>query len=140
MNNQLFEDVKAALRVQRNLEETRRHCWYSFECDGTLVHVLVQASLQEAEHRGKPLKGKYSAKVHSPHTATGQRHVHVYMRQRELFALNWDGSTRHGKPGTRIANKVAASLSQQFPELRLPPGNILDHLEPVPGWIQHMHG
>lgn len=138
MTDRLREDMRAALEVQERLREARQHCWLSFDSDDGIVHVLLELPLHEAQHRGKPLGGQYSATVHPPHDPRGQKHIHVYAKQNNLLALNWDGSTRHGKPGTRIPARVAAALAQRFPDLKLPDNNILEHLASTPAWMRYV--
>src|SRR5262245_42255980 len=80
----------------------------------------VKKWLEEARHRGVPLIGPYSYRKDPPHSSTGQYHVHVYKRQNELFALNFDGTAHDQSHGRPIPGRVAAALRLALPELMIP--------------------
>ncbi len=110
------------------------HCWYTFQVDEYVVHVLLDVRtldancLDEAEHRGRPLGGQYSAQLHSPHTPppVGQFHLHVYARNNQIFALNMDGSAHDRSHGTTMPRKVADAIKNLFPDFTVPPNNFIE--------------
>ena len=110
------------------------HCWYTFQVDEYTVHILLnRASLEanlliEAEHRGEPLGGKYSAQLHPPHTPppAGQSHLHVYAKNNQIFALNMDGSAHDRSHQTAIPRKVADAIRDLFPDFTIPPNNFIE--------------
>lgn len=108
--------------------------WFSFHVDDIEVHILFDSkeslcALNEANQKGKPLRGTYSAQVHSPH-GYGQKHLHVYSKQNQLFAINWDGTAHDQSHQTMIPNKVAAAIFQAFPDSKLPKDNFIESVVP----------
>ena len=82
--------------------------------------------LLEAQHRGIPLGGPNSAQYHRAHTNPGQNHIHVYCKNNQLFALNADGTAHDQSHGVRIPSKVARGIAQRFPDIQLPPDNLIE--------------
>ena len=114
--------------------------WCTFEEDDYCVHVLIakqDVNLDEGRHSGLPLGGQYSANLHGAHTSPGMKHIHLYAGNRQVFAMNIDGSAHDRSHGTRIPNRVAKALSQRFPDFTLPPDNVI---ESAPGWIMDLFG
>lgn len=72
---------------------------------GTLTHIVVKTGdaiihvycgtppprslLTEARQR---LAGVYFYDKHQPHAPPGQYHLHVYLKNNQIFAINWDGT------------------------------------------------
>ncbi len=86
----------------------------------------LSVQLQEAKHRGRPLRGPYSYRKDGPHSPVGQNHIHVFRSGNELFALNWTGTAHDQSHGKHIPNKVAAALRQLFPDLVIPSNNFIE--------------
>jgi hypothetical protein len=111
-------------------EESSKYEWYSFEVEEYVVHIMFSndevSEINEARHKGKPLGGKYSAQLHSPHSSVGQQHIHVYSRNNQLFSLNIDGSAHDRSHGIKIPSKVAKSILQEFPSFNLPDDNVIE--------------
>lgn len=109
--------------------------WYSFGVDEYLVHVLWDVNvagvfvLHEAQYRGKPLGGQYSAQLHPPHGNQGMQHIHVYARDNQIFALNMDGTAHDKSHGVTIPNKVADAIRQHFPRFTIPANNIIENAD-----------
>ena len=82
--------------------------------------------LAEAQHRGFPIGGTYTAQLHKAHTPQSQDHLHIYSKKNQLLALNKDGSAHDRSHGTRTPNKVADALRQHYPDFVLPPDNIIE--------------
>ncbi len=80
----------------------------------------------EAQHKGIPLTAAYSAQYHTDRTNRGQNHIHVYCKNNQLFALNRDGTAHDKSHGVRIPNKVAKAIQTHFPDVQLPPKNIIE--------------
>ena len=104
---------------------------FCFSVDETTVHLVfpsdeIPMTLMEAKHRGDPLIGKYSAKLHKAHIPQGQDHLHVYAKNNELFALNIDGSAHDRSHGNNIPNRVADAIVKKYSEFTLSPGNIIE--------------
>lgn len=97
------------------------------------MHLLRDAAVpgvyvfDEAQHKGHPLGGKYSAQLHPPHGGQGQQHIHVYARNNQLFALNIDGTAHDKSHGVQIPNKVAAAIRQHFPSFTIPANNLIEY-------------
>ena len=136
-----FEDAKAAMRVQQRLDEAKleasRHCWYTVACEDMTVHCLIDASLDEARHRAKPLHGKYSARLDRAHGLNGQDHLHVFARSGELFAMNRDGSSHHSGPSVRIPSDLQQLIPVLYPGFTIPPGGIVEW-QASPAWIGYL--
>lgn len=84
------------------------------------------AQLAEAQHRGKPIGGPYSARLDRPPSPKQLPDLHVFVKDRELFAMYSDGTRKHGRPGFRIPNRVAAGIRQHFPDFQIPDDQILE--------------
>lgn len=82
--------------------------------------------LHEAERRGIALGGPWAAQYHRAHTTPGQNHIHVYYRNNQVFALNRDGTAHDRSHGVRIPNRVADAIRYHFPDIQLPPDNIIE--------------
>lgn len=84
-------------------------------------------AVTEARHKGIPLRGPYSVQDHSGNTPGIEDHVHVYLKNNQLFALNKKSGTAHDQShGIKIPNKVAKALKQMFPTINLPPNNFIE--------------
>jgi len=105
----------------------------TFQDGGITVHVYtddVEAvfALDEAQRRGIALGGPYSALYHKAHTAPGEDHIHVYMKNNELFALNISGTAHDRSHGVRIPNRVVKAVQKYFPKVTLPRDNIIESM------------
>lgn len=109
-----------------NMEE------FKFDVDVTYtIHVSSDdpkgsSAIIEAQQRGKPLRGPYSAQQHAGHTAAGQEHLHVYLKQNQIFSLNKDGTAHDKSHGVRIPNRVADAIRELFPDFDLPEDNLIE--------------
>lgn len=104
--------------------------WFTLKVDEYFIHILVPSPesrvLEEAKYRGTPLGGPYSAKSHPPHTPVDKYHLHVYINNNQLFALNKDGTAHDQSHGVRMPNKVAKAITQKFPDFILPKNNLIE--------------
>ncbi len=83
--------------------------------------------LSEGNQRGDiSLNSQYSANYHRAHVPGSQPHLHIYSREKELFAVNRDGSGKDGSSGKSIPNKVAKAIQKKFPEFSIPTNKILE--------------
>jgi hypothetical protein len=109
--------------------------WLSLSVDDLTFHLLLRVGhpavreLEEARHRGEPIGGKYSAQLHPPHTPRGQKHLHIYAGNNQLFALNMDGTAHDQSHGIQIPGKAATAISKRFPGIRLPPDNYIESVD-----------
>lgn len=109
---------------------------YRMEIDEqTALYITVEnsnLSLNEARHKGNiHLVGQYSASKHKIQPP-GQDHIHVYMRQNQLFAINFDGTAHDRSHGVEIPNKVYKALASEFPNLKLPSNRVIESIENTP--------
>lgn len=86
--------------------------------------------LQEARYRGIPLGGSYSAQIHGAHTPDGQKHIHVYDRTNQIFAMNIDGTAHDQSHQTQIPNQVAKAMQNLFPEFTIPANRFIESTPP----------
>jgi len=106
-------------RLELRVEELTVHIY------ATNFDSLV--AITEAKYKGIPLRGPYAVQDHSAHTATGEDHVHVYLKNNQIFALNKKSGTAHDQShGIKIPNKVAKALKQMFPGINIPPNNFIE--------------
>lgn len=98
--------------------------------DEYVVHLVFHPGtnkmLDDAKHKGIPLGGQYSAKVHQAHSSGGDKHIHVYTRNNQIFALNKSSTAHDQSHGVTIPNKVAKAIRKQFPNFVIPPGNFIE--------------
>ena len=99
-------------------EERKKYQWLTFEIDTYVVHILFETTLNESKLHGFPLGGQYSAQLHNAHSEVGQKHLHVYAKNNQIFSMNIDR--------TRIPNKVANAINKYFPDFTLPPDNFIE--------------
>lgn len=100
-----------------------------------IVHVYFLSEL--AEKLATPLvegkqslTGAYRYDLHSPHTPKGQYHIHVYLKNNQIFAINWDGTAHDQSHRKVIPGKVFAALKAEFPDLVMPPNRIIECIFP----------
>lgn len=115
-----------------NIEEYAVHIF----CDDkdippSINQSMIDLSKQiicEASGNWKNLEGPYRCRVDQAHDAgTGQRHIHLYKRDNQFLAFNWDGSGRDGLSG-RIPTKVFDALQCRFPDLGLPDDRVIESM------------
>jgi hypothetical protein len=99
--------------------------------NGFTIHIYcddVEAviDLDEAQHRGVPLTGPYSASYHTAKIQPGEDHLHVYKKGNQIFAINQSGSAHDRSHGVRIPNRVATAIRHDYPNIKLPPNNIIE--------------
>jgi hypothetical protein len=88
----------------------------------------MEVLLRESRQRGAPLTGAYSVRKDQPHNPppVGKYHLHVYQKNRELFAINFDGTAHDQSHGVQIPKKVADALRARFPKLEIPENNLIE--------------
>lgn len=82
--------------------------------------------LQEAKHRGVPLDGPYSVIKHSPHTPKNDYHLHVFVKNNQIFAINKDGTAHDRSHGCQIPGVAADALRKMFPGFKFPENNLIE--------------
>lgn len=97
------------------------------------VHLdLIEArALCESEQKGKNLTGQYSYRIDKPHVNPGEKHIHVYKKGDEIFALNFSGSAHDDSHQTYIPNKVATAIKNKIPEIKIPDDNLIESFQYV---------
>jgi hypothetical protein len=94
-------------------------------------HVAVSAGLTKAAAKYHELGSGYTARVDGVHVLPGQRHVHVFLRGNELFALNADGTAHDQSHGVDIPGKVLKRLPDVCQWLKLPPNGCIASFVPA---------
>src|SRR5690348_8313609 len=100
------------------------------QVDDAIVHVystlpFPKVLLAEAKKR---LAGVYFYDKHKPHAPPGKYHLHVYLKNNEMFAINWDGTAHDQSHQKVIPGKVFKALRTKFPDLVLPPNRIIESI------------
>ena len=98
--------------------------------DEATVHVysalpFPKKILTEAKQN---LTGIYFYDKHQPHANTGQYHIHVYLKNNEIFAINWDGSAHDQSHHRVIPRRVFQALQARFPGMVLPADRIIESI------------
>lgn len=87
----------------------------------------------EKKETGRQLKGtKYTYRIDNPcgEACPGnQRHIHVLLKNKEVFAMNVDGSAHDGYHQVRIPDIVAEPIKQLG--FQLPPDNLIEVIAPI---------
>jgi len=98
------------------------------QVDNAIVHVytIPPASKQLLAEFKQHLTGAYFYDKHQLHAPTGQYHLHVYLKNNEIFAINWDGSAHDQSHQTVIPGKVFKALKAKFPDMVLPINRIIE--------------
>ena len=82
--------------------------------------------LSEAQHRGRPMGGIYSAIKHSAHSPKGLQHLHLYAKNNQIGSLNIDGSTHDSWHGKCLPQAVIDGIRKYFPQFTIPASGILE--------------
>ena len=120
------------MKLQKFLSEnkTSQYEWCTLEADGEVIHILFKncktSALYEAKNRGITAGGAYSLQYHKKHSIVGMDHIHGYERNKQLFALNVDGTAHDKSHGVRIPNKLAKGIKHHFSDIVIPPRNIIE--------------
>lgn len=86
--------------------------------------------LNEAKLKGRSLVGNYSYDIHKPHNPTGEYHMHLYDKSKEILAINKVSGTAHdGFHGARIPNKAFNALKQKYSDWKWPNNQILESVD-----------
>lgn len=121
---------------------------YTMDTDSGPVSFVVEPGssdlnlLSEAQHRGIPLGGPYSAVHHKAHIDPGYDHLHVFCKNNILFALNSNGTAHDQSHGIKIPNRVADGIRRHFPDFVIPPDNLIESapLEIQSDFVQQLNG
>lgn len=87
------------------------------------------ARLSEAKRGRTEIGGPYTARLDRPVPPETRADLHVFVKNRELFAMYSDGTRKHGKAGLRIPNRIAAGIRRNFPDFVIPDDQILEVVE-----------
>ena len=103
---------------------------FIFEVEEYVVHVHADDAegihaLNEAK-KAEKLVGQYTMRVDSAHAPAGQKHVHVYIKRKQQFAMNADGTAHDKSHGMQLSNNVANGLRQRLPDFKIPPYNFIE--------------
>ena len=56
-------------------------------------------------------------------------HIHVYCKNKQLFALNRDGTAHDGCHGIYIPQKLANKIKVEFPDFKIPENRLIESLD-----------
>jgi hypothetical protein len=93
-----------------------------------VIHFYFQPDelLLEAQYRGLPIGGRYSARKDSAHSPSGQVHLHLFAKNNQLAAINIDGTSHDGSNGFPLPTRAADGIRKHFPQFRIPPNNVIE--------------
>ena len=119
------------MRKWINLAERERRT-VTLTVDQYVIQLIVHedsATQQQLDESKKPISlGKhYTGRIDKAHDPkTGQEHIHVYVKGKELFAMNRDGTAHDRSHKYQIPNVVAKEIKKQFPHFTLPADNFIE--------------
>ena len=77
-------------------------------------------SFQEAKNKGPIIfDSQYSARKDQRHSDKGQIHLHLFMHNNEIAAVNKDGSGHDGSHGYELPKKVYNGIKTKFPDFKI---------------------
>ncbi|HEX6900096.1 MAG TPA: hypothetical protein VF789_10300 [Thermoanaerobaculia bacterium] len=124
-----YKDFFRAFKAYNNYEV------YVLSLGDEVVALWVQEETEDAARLSEARKGRtsiggpYTARLDRPVPPETRADLHVFAKNRELFAMYSDGTRKHGKAGLRIPNRVAAGIRQHFPDFIIPDDQILEVTE-----------
>jgi hypothetical protein len=107
----------------------------SYEVEGITFKIfhIVESEIQqlnESRDKGRPLIGTFSYDIHKPHNPTGEYHLILYDKGKEILAMNKVSGTAHdGYHGIRIPNKAYGVLKNRFGDWNWPDNQIIESRE-----------
>ncbi|HZY82258.1 MAG TPA: hypothetical protein VFE50_22185 [Cyclobacteriaceae bacterium] len=91
---------------------------------------LEYQQMNEAKSRGRHLTGTFEYDIHKPHNSTGEYHIHLRDKGKEILSMNKVSGTAHdGYHGVRIPNKAFKALQQKLPDWNWPKNQIIESKE-----------
>ena len=85
--------------------------------------------INESKQKGQHLIGNYSYDIHKPHNPTGEYHLNLYDKGKQILSLNKvSGKAHDDYHGTRIPNKAFKELKNKFTDWKWPDNQILESL------------
>jgi hypothetical protein len=88
-----------------------------------------ESDLNESNYRGRHLIGTYYYDIHQPHNPTGEYHIHLRDRDKEVLSMNKGGSAHDGYHGVRIPNKAFRELKSRYPDWKWPSNRIIESID-----------
>lgn len=83
--------------------------------------------LNESKQRGRKLIGNYTYDIHQPHNPTGDYHLNLYKKGKQILSINKaDGRAHDDFHGIRIPNKAFKALKDKFSDWQWPDNQILE--------------
>ena len=126
----------------RRTKEKDIRC-FSFETDYHIIHLyFIEDELSESLS-SKPLliqesnvidlgKGRELAfhrnNYTNPHNPA-KDHLHFYVKGKEIFSINRDGTAHDGSHGVLIPGDVYNKINKRFPDFNLPKNRLIESLE-----------
>jgi hypothetical protein len=96
-----------------------------------VVHVYADSpdgikALNEAKQKGAKLLGRFTYRLDKAHVPTGEEHIHVFIDQKQVFAMNVSGSAHDRSHGTQLSKSVADAIREKVPGFTIPPNNFIE--------------
>ena len=102
------------------------------QVDDYLLIIFFENSLElltEAMQKGKKLVNDYTYIINKGNVDPNFKHIHVYKKGKQIFAMNIDGTAHDKSHKTKIPNKVADAIRKKHPEFLIPKDNFIENLD-----------
>lgn len=74
------------------------------------------------------LAGGKAAVFHRAHTPSTQDHLHFYLKQNQLYAINKDGTAHDASHGLKLHNWAVDLVKSEYPNFKIPPTNVIESM------------
>lgn len=134
----LFEDVRNKEIRYRKFEMMGYTVYVYFIVDKTDLFFKFKTKKLVESHKllleyCTPLNSTYSVrkdadKSHIP-PDPNKTHLHVFKNDKEIFAINKDGTAHDDSAGKKIPGAIFNTLKQKFPDFKFPPNRIIQEMQ-----------
>lgn len=115
-------------------DETYIHIYFSNDENNkpdfcTSEYQLLEES--KYQNWGKGIEVRFDRdRAHQP-PDPNKDHIHVFCKNKQLFALNRDGTAHDGCHGVYISQRVADKIKDEFPDFNIPEDRFIESLDIV---------
>jgi hypothetical protein len=101
------------------------HVFHHFLAEDLIASRFVRQYLEESGKRRDFGQGR-SVVFHRAHIPDGQDHLHFFLRQQELYALNRDGTAHDTSHGAQLHRWAMDAIKQNYDGFRIPPKGLIE--------------